>query len=82
MSHFDPDVLTCVLDGETVAVAEIPNQEMRAVFGMGHHPRHMVGRKVHLGVFPYTADTCREDERRAEWRGTHLVCTGCGLDVS
>lgn len=82
MSDFDPDVLTIRLDGELVAVSEIPNREMRAVFGMGHHPRHMTGRKIHLGIFPYTVDTCREDERRSEWRGTNLVCIGCGLDVS
>jgi hypothetical protein len=82
VSAFDPDTLTTWLDGTEVAVSEIPNAEMRAVLGMGHHPRHVAGRKIHLGTFRYNVDTCREDERRTEWRGTTLVCTGCGLDVS
>lgn len=81
MSAFDPDVLTTWLDGTEVAVADIPNLGIRACFGIGHHPRHIAGRRIHLGMFPYTVDMCREDERRHEWRGTTLVCTGCGLDV-
>lgn len=72
-------------NGRVVAIRDLP-VSIRHHFGYGHFPDqgdtvvpHPEGKS-----WPYTPDTClRADDMRGSWVDPeHLVCPGCGLDVT
>jgi hypothetical protein len=56
------------VDGAEMRIVDIPDQDVRAMFGYGHfrgHDREVI--VVPDRKWPFTPDTCPEDERGTEY---------------